>query len=158
MKHTARVFESIQQVRDYFLPARQKAKTVVSTNGCFDLLHRGHVSYLQAAAALGDILIVGLNSDLSVQKLKGPTRPLQSEKDRAAVIASLGCVDAACIFTEDDPRQFISCLQPDIHVKGGDYSGEIIEKKTVESYGGKVMFLDFVPGHSTSALIAKMNT
>ena len=140
---------------------RATGKRLVVTNGCFDLLHRGHVTYLQAARSQGEALLVGLNSDASVGQLKGPDRPLNAEADRAAVLAALESVDAVCIFAEKTATRFIERAQPDIYVKGGDYSVETLnqeERKVVESAGGKIMVLPVVPGKSTTALLKKLST
>jgi rfaE bifunctional protein nucleotidyltransferase chain/domain len=140
---------------------RASGKRLVVTNGCFDLLHRGHVTYLQAARSQGEALLVGLNSDVSVGQLKGPDRPLNAEADRAAVLAALESVDAVCIFAEKTATRFIERAQPDIYVKGGDYTVETLnqeERKVVESAGGKIMVLPVVPGKSTTALLKKLST
>ncbi len=133
---------------------RKKGKRIVTTNGCFDLLHLGHVRYLQEAQKLGDVLVVGINSDASVRKLKGKDRPLNPETDRAEVVAALRCVDYTFIFHEDDPVRFVEELKPDVHAKGGDYTlDRIIERTAVESGGGKVVLLGMVKGKSTTGLI-----
>ena len=131
------------------------------TNGCFDLLHRGHVTYLQAARQQGDVLLVGLNSDESVRQLKGADRPVNAEQDRAAVLAALESVDAVCIFAEKTATHFIATAQPDIYAKGGDYTVETLnqeERRVVENAGGKIMVLPVVPGKSTTALLKKLST
>lgn len=131
-------------------------KKVVFTNGCFDLLHVGHVRYLQEAKSLGDILVVALNSDASVKKLKGPTRPVQIENDRAEILAALGAVDFTILFTEETPEKVIQSIKPDILVKGGDWKIEqIVGAPFVQSYGGKVYSLHFIEGKSTTKLIEK---
>lgn len=136
---------------------RPRNQTVVFTNGCFDLLHRGHVEYLYAARNLGDALVLGLNTDASVRRLKGPARPVVPEGDRQAVIAALGCVDAVTLFDEDTPRALIAALLPDILVKGGDYRPEaVVGKAEVEAAGGKVMIIPFLEGRSTTGLIQKL--
>jgi D-beta-D-heptose 7-phosphate kinase/D-beta-D-heptose 1-phosphate adenosyltransferase len=136
---------------------RPRNQTVVFTNGCFDLLHRGHVEYLYTARNLGDALILGLNTDASVRRLKGPARPVVPEGDRQAVIAALGCVDAVTLFDEDTPRALIAALLPDILVKGGDYRPEdVVGKAEVEAAGGKVMIIPFLEGRSTTGLIQKL--
>ena len=136
---------------------RKKQKTIVTTNGCFDLLHLGHIRYLTQTAALGDILIVCVNSDTSVRRLKGAGRPFNPAPDRAEILAALRPVDYTVIFEEDDPRVILEAIQPDIHVKGGDYrADELIEAATVRKYGGKIKIIPFVGGKSTSALINKM--
>lgn len=140
------------------LTALRKSRRVVFTNGCFDLLHVGHVRYLQEAKSLGDILVVGINTDESVRKLKGPTRPLQSGDARAEIMAALGAVDFVTLFAEDTPEQLIHLVRPDVLVKGGDYAIDtIVGAKYVQSYGGVVKPLKFIDGFSTSALIAKMH-
>ncbi len=139
------------------LESERKNRRVVFTNGCFDLLHVGHVRYLQEARSLGDYLVVGLNSDASVRRLKGPNRPLQNELDRLEIIASLRCVDLATLFNEDTPESLIHQVKPDILVKGGDWPiDKIVGAKFVQSYGGEVKSLQFVEGHSSTNLIKKM--
>lgn len=137
---------------------RLKNSRIVFTNGCFDLLHLGHVDYLEKACALGDHLIVGLNSDASVKRLqKGEERPLQSEMARARIIAALECVDAVCIFQEDTPRELILACQPDVLVKGGDYSiSQIVGAQEVTGWGGAVKTIPLVPGHSTTYIVNKI--
>ncbi len=134
-----------------------KRKKVVFTNGCFDILHKGHVSYLQKAKKLGDVLVVGLNSDSSTRRLKGAGRPVNSQKDRAQVLGALRCVDRVVLFSEDTPEKLIRRIRPDILVKGGDWKGKSIAGGAfVRSYGGKVKFLPFVKGFSTSGLLTKI--
>jgi D-beta-D-heptose 7-phosphate kinase / D-beta-D-heptose 1-phosphate adenosyltransferase len=133
---------------------RAQGGTVVATGGCFDLLHPGHVNTLQAARALGDCLVVCLNSDASVRRLKGPRRPLVGEADRAAVLAALACVDAVEIFGEDTPVEVLRRLRPDLWVKGGDYSArDLPEAQVLASWGGRALVLPFLEGRSTSRLI-----
>ena len=130
---------------------------VVFTNGVFDLLHAGHVQYLQAARALGGALIVGVNSDRSVRAIKGPDRPVTTETERAEVLLALGCVDAAVIFDEDTPHAIISALQPDILVKGADWGPTaIIGRDVVEARGGRVVRIPLVEGRSTTNLIGRV--
>jgi D-beta-D-heptose 7-phosphate kinase/D-beta-D-heptose 1-phosphate adenosyltransferase len=137
--------------------AHAQRGTVVATGGCFDLLHAGHISMLQAARALGDRLIVCLNSDASVSRLKGPGRPLVSEGDRARVLGALACVDAVAVFDEDTPRRVLAELRPDVWVKGGDYEDRNMpEREVVESWGGRVVTLPYVEGHSTSRLLKEV--
>lgn len=132
-------------------------KTVVFTNGCFDILHAGHVRYLAAAKALGGCLIVGLNSDRSVQSLKGSTRPINSEADRAEVLAALAAVDLIVVFDDLTADSLVAQIQPDIYVKGGDYQVENLpEAKTVAAYGGKIVLIPEVPGRSSSNIIGKI--
>ncbi|MEY4852434.1 MAG: hypothetical protein RIS99_829 [Bacteroidota bacterium] len=137
--------------------SKKKNEKVVFTNGCFDILHRGHVSYLQNARGLGDFLIVGVNSDRSVSRLKGPTRPIQNEDDRLFILAGLECVDAVVLFEEDTPIHLIEHLLPNILVKGGDYViEEIVGYEVVMKNGGLVTTLPFVEGKSTSNIVKKM--
>ena len=131
---------------------------IVSTNGCFDILHVGHVRILQQAKNLGDVLVVGINSDDSVKRLnKGPERPLNPQENRAEILLALKCVDYVTIFNEDTPCEFLKELKPDIHVKGSDYKPEDLEETpVVEAGGGRVHILDLVPGFSTTSLVEKM--
>lgn len=136
---------------------RQAGRKVVFTNGCFDLLHPGHVRYLQQARALGDALIVALNSDRSVRELKGDKRPILTETERSEVMAALACVDFVTVFDEPTPREIISALLPDVLVKGGDWSlNTIVGREEVEAVGGKVMSLAFVEGCSTTDVIERI--
>ena len=131
---------------------------VVFTNGCFDLLHLGHVRYLEEARSLGDTLIVGVNTDTSVKRLgKDASRPVNPEGDRAALLAALACVDRVVLFEEDTPLELITALQPDILVKGGDYRlEEIVGREVVQARGGEVKVIPLVPGYSTTALLARI--
>ena len=133
---------------------------VVFTNGCFDLLHLGHVRYLEEARSLGDALVIGVNTDLSVKRLgKGPGRPFTPEADRARVLAALACVDRVVLFAEDTPLNLITLLTPDILVKGGDYQlDEIVGREAVQARGGRVVALPFVPGYSTTRLIDRIRS
>ena len=136
---------------------RGRGKTIVFTNGCFDLLHVGHVKYLQKARQLGDLLVLGLNSDASIRRLKGPKRPLIGQEERAHILAALDCIDYVVIFNEDTPLELITALRPHILVKGGDYTPEgVVGKEIVESYGGRVELIQFVDGRSTSNIIDKI--
>ena len=137
-----------------------EGKQVVFTNGCFDLLHPGHVRYLEDARALGDALVVGVNTDASAARLhKGPGRPLTPETDRARVLAALACVDRVVLFDQDTPLELITLLQPDILVKGGDYQiAAIVGREVVLARGGRVLALPFVPGYSTTALIDRIRS
>lgn len=151
------VFENVHGLSEAVASLKHQGKTIVTTNGCFDLLHTGHISYLTEAASFGDYLIVGINSDMSVEKLKGSGRPVQKEKDRAFIIGSLKMVDYVFIFSEDDPRAFLSILKPDVHVKGGDYTPEkLLEREVVEANGGKIAIVSFVDGYSTSSIVKKI--
>ncbi|RZD14605.1 MAG: D-glycero-beta-D-manno-heptose 1-phosphate adenylyltransferase [Candidatus Acidulodesulfobacterium ferriphilum] len=132
-------------------------KKIVFTNGCFDIIHAGHVSYLNEAKSLGDVLIVGINSDESVKRLKGQDRPIIGETDRAYILANIKPVDYVVIFNEDTPYNLIKEVSPDFLVKGGDYDGkDIVGKDIVETSGGKVVLIDFVKGKSTSGIIKKI--
>ena len=136
---------------------RPRSQRVVFTNGVFDLLHRGHVEYLHAARALGDALVIGLNSDASVRRLKGPSRPVNAEMDRAIVLAALGCVNAVTIFGEDTPADLIDALVPDVLVKGGDYApDQVVGRETVEAAGGRLVIIPFVAGHSTTSMLQRV--
>jgi rfaE bifunctional protein nucleotidyltransferase chain/domain len=139
---------------------RARNRKLVVTNGCFDLLHPGHVTYLENARNLGDALLVGLNRDAAVRELKGPGRPVNSEEDRALVLAALESVSAVCLFAERTATRFLGLAQPDIYVKGGDYTLEALPKEergAVEQAGAKIMIIPFVPGKSTTALLKKIN-
>ena len=136
---------------------RHEGCTVVFTNGVFDILHPGHVRYLQEARNEGDALIVGLNSDRSVKAIKGPSRPINPEAERAEVLAALGCVDAVVLFDEDDPHGLIDRLQPDVLVKGADWPADrIIGRETVEAGGGRVVRISLAQGYSTSDIIRRI--
>ena len=146
--------DSLKKIIAYWKFADKK---IVFTNGCFDLLHYGHVDYLSKAAALGDILIVGLNSDASVSKIKGPSRPLNDERSRLHIIASLFYVSAVVLFEDPTPYNLVSLVHPDVLVKGGDYKPEeIVGYDIVKSNGGEVITLNFIPGYSTSLLEQKI--
>ncbi len=140
---------------------RGRGRTLVFTNGVFDLLHRGHVDYLQRARALGDVLVVGLNDDSSVRAIKGPERPIQSEVDRSAVLAALRAVDVVVIFSEPTAEALVAAIQPDIYVKGGDWGpGQRVppEAAVVLGYGGRVEYLPYLSGHSTSGIVAQIRS
>ena len=139
---------------------RASGKRLVVTNGCFDLLHLGHVTYLETARNEGDALLVGVNGDEAVRQLKGPERPVTPEHDRAAVLAALQSVDGVCIFAEPTATRFLAAARPDIYVKGGDYTMDTLnqeERRTVEQAGGRVVIIPFVPGKSTTALLKKIS-
>ena len=132
-------------------------RSIVFTNGVFDILHRGHVAYLYAAREMGDLLIVGLNTDASVRRLKGPERPINSEDDRAFVLAGLGCVDYVTFFADDTPRELVASLLPDVLVKGGDYTPDtIVGRAEVEAAGGRVVVIPLVTGRSTSQTVQRI--
>lgn len=146
--------ETLTQRRNMW---RVLGQRVVFTNGCFDLLHRGHLQYLAEARELGHVLIVGINSDQSVKALKGPNRPLLNEVDRAFQLASLHAVDALVVFDEETPLNLLKALQPDVLVKGGDYApDQVVGKEVVEAAGGRVQIIPFLAGYSTTALIDRI--
>jgi len=149
-----------EKLPDWRAACRASGKRLVVTNGCFDLLHLGHVTYLENARNHGDALLVGVNADASVRQLKGPERPVNSEADRAAVLAALESVSAICIFTDRIATRFLAAAQPDIYVKGGDYTIETVnqeERRIVENGGGKIIIVPVVPGKSTTALLKKIS-
>jgi len=133
---------------------KKQNRRIVFTNGCFDIIHRGHVEYLQKARQLGDFLIIGLNSDASIHRIKGPERPLNKEADRAAVLGAMSCVDYVVIFDEDTPQELLSQLRPDILVKGADYK---LEEVVGREFVKKVVLIDYLKGYSTTNLINKIN-
>lgn len=137
---------------------RQEGKTIVTTNGCFDILHVGHVRYLEETKKFGDVLIVALNSDASVRRLKGEGRPINNENDRAEVLNALKSVDYVVLFDEDSPMQLLAEIKPDVHTKGADYTVETLpEAKVILENGGRLEFIKFVEGKSTTSTIAKIN-
>jgi len=139
---------------------RASGRRLVVTNGCFDLLHLGHVTYLETARQQGDALLVGVNGDEAVRQLKGPDRPVNTEHDRAAVLAALESVSGVCIFAEATATRFLAAARPDVYVKGGDYTLDTLnqeERGTVEQAGGKIVIIPFVPGKSTTALLKKIS-
>lgn len=151
-----RTLEELLVLRQHW---RDLGKTVVWSNGCFDLLHNGHVRNLQEAKAAGDVLIVGVNSDESVKANKGPGRPVQTELERAEMLAALECVDHVTIFSEDTPINALRLLQPNVHCKGADYADgrkPMPERGVVEGYGGRIHFLAFHEGYSTTGLIHRI--
>jgi len=138
---------------------RETGETIVFTNGCFDILHVGHLKTLTRASSEGTRLIVGVNSDDSVRRLKGPTRPINDEVDRAELLAGFRCVDAVVIFGEETPVELLEVVRPHVHVKGGDYRVEDLpEREVVEKHGGRIVIIDLVPGRSTTNLIQKTRT
>ncbi len=148
-----------EHIRDACDAAREKGATVVFTNGCFDVLHAGHVRYLTKARAMGDFLVIGLNSDASVRRLKGNGRPINTEDDRAEVLDALRAVDAVTIFDEPTAEALIEIVRPDVYVKGGDYTLETLpEAKIVKEYGGRVEFVPLVEGRSTTNVIERIRS
>ena len=162
MKHLEKIYDKIlddKSLEDKLNLWRKEGKKIVFSNGCFDILHRGHVEYLSKAADLGDILIIGLNTDASVKRLKGPSRPVNDEKARAVVLAALEFVDAVVFFEEDTPYSLIKNVQPDVLVKGKDYKAEdIVGYDIVVGKGGRVETIELVEGFSTTNTIEKMRT
>jgi D-beta-D-heptose 7-phosphate kinase/D-beta-D-heptose 1-phosphate adenosyltransferase len=150
-----KILDRVSLLERYGPPRDQR---IVFTNGCFDVLHRGHVSYLVAARELGDMLVVGVNTDASVRRLdKGPGRPLVSGADRAYVLAALECVDVVTLFDEDTPRELVSALVPDVLAKGGDYDLErVVGRDEVEAAGGRVELIPYVEGYSTTELLRRV--
>ena len=148
-----------EELREKVKELKQQGKKVVATSGCFDIIHAGHVTYLEEAAAKGDIFVLFLNSDSSVKGLKGDFRPIVPENERAIVVAGLGCVDYVCLFSESTPCAMIDKIQPDSFIKGGDYEGKWIpEMDSVAKYGGKVEYVSMVDGCSTTNIIEKIVT
>ena len=139
---------------------RAGGRKLVVTNGCFDILHLGHVTYLEIARSFGDALLVGLNSDAGTRQLKGPGRPVNAEADRAAVLAALESVTGVCVFADKTATKFLAAARPDIYVKGGDYTLDTLnqdERRAVEQAGGKIVLVPFVPGKSTTARLEKIS-
>ena len=151
---------SLEQLPDWREALRESGRRLVVTNGCFDLLHAGHVTYLEQSAALGDVLLIGCNGDKSVRQLKGEGRPLNPEADRALVLAALESVGAVAVFPEKRAENFLRLVKPDVYVKGGDYTPETLdagERVAVESGGGEIVIVPLVPGKSTTGIIERMN-
>jgi rfaE bifunctional protein nucleotidyltransferase chain/domain len=147
----------LAQAEQAVAAVRTQGGTVVATGGCFDLLHAGHVATLRAARSLGDCLVVCLNSDRSVRRLKGADRPLVAEADRAAVLAALGCVDAVVVFDEPTPEAVLDRLRPDVFAKGGDYAlSDLPEAALLASWGGQAVVLPYLPGRSTTNLMKEV--
>ena len=147
-----------QNELDYLLnKLRTQGKTIVTTNGCFDILHVGHVRYLEKAKSFGDVLIVALNSDKSVKRIKGESRPINNENDRAEVLSALRSVDYVVLFDEDSPIDLLMKIKPNVHTKGADYTVETLpEAKGIMAAGGRIEFISFVEGKSTTSIIEKM--
>ena len=151
---------SLEKLQQRANDLRAAGKKIVATNGCFDLLHVGHVRYLNAARALGDVLIVGINGDQSVRELKSAGRPVNNEKDRAEIVAALERVDLVAIFPERRATHFLELAAPDVYVKGGDYNQETLnaeERQVLEKIGAKIDIVPFEPGYSTSDLLARLS-
>jgi D-glycero-beta-D-manno-heptose 1-phosphate adenylyltransferase len=153
---TSRAIWTPQEARAYRDRLKAEGKTVVFTNGCFDILHRGHVTYLEFARAQGDALILGLNSDASVRRGKGPTRPINSQDDRAFVLTGLRAVDGIVVFDEDEPKDLIAKVLPDVLVKGKDWAHYVSGREVVEANGGRVVLAEMVEGKSTTNTIDRV--
>ncbi|TAE85816.1 MAG: D-glycero-beta-D-manno-heptose 1-phosphate adenylyltransferase [Bacteroidetes bacterium] len=155
----AKIFNNKETLNSQLKQWQHQKLKIVFTNGCFDLLHKGHVDYLAKAADQGDKLVIAVNTDASVRKLKGPHRPIQDEQSRLQILASLQCVDAVILFDEETPYALIETLKPDVLVKGSDYKPEdIVGYDIVVGNGGEVKTIDFIPGYSTSAIEKKIKT
>ena len=151
---------TVDRLPEWRQSLRQSGKKLVVTNGCFDILHIGHVTYLETARNYGDALLVGVNADVSVRELKGPSRPINGQTDRAGLLAALESVDGVCVFGEKRATNFLIRAQPDIYVKGGDYTLETLdqdERRAVESNGGRIIIIPFVPGKSTTRLLEQIS-
>ncbi|MFN3476457.1 MAG: D-glycero-beta-D-manno-heptose 1-phosphate adenylyltransferase, partial [Candidatus Methylomirabilales bacterium] len=149
--------KTLEELKRIVRSLQDSGKVVVFTNGCFDLLHRGHIRYLSQAKALGDVLVVGLNSDESVRRLKGPGRPILPVEERAEILSALAPVDYVTVFEELDPGRVIAALEPDVLVKGGDWGpDQIVGREIVQAKGGRVVSLPFGPGSSTSGIIQRI--
>jgi rfaE bifunctional protein nucleotidyltransferase chain/domain len=149
-------FYTREQLIDVRARWKREGKTVVFTNGCYDILHPGHIRLLESARSMGDILILALNTDASVQRIKGPTRPLILERDRAELACALAAVDAVTFFDEDTPRELIAAVLPDILIKGADWAHFIAGREEVEAAGGKVLALPLEPGYSTTGIVEEI--
>ena len=150
-------YKSVDELSAISAQARKAGRVVVFTNGCFDLVHRGHIHLLRQAKALGDLLIVGLNSDVSVKTIKGPDRPIMPEADRIELIAALEMVDYVVVYSEPDPYHIIAAIKPNVLVKGGDWSAdEIVGADVVEQNGGRVAVVPYLPGFSTTQIIERI--
>ncbi|MCX5750061.1 MAG: D-glycero-beta-D-manno-heptose-7-phosphate kinase [Candidatus Saganbacteria bacterium] len=155
--HPAAKIKSREELKNLIPKLKTQGKKIVFTNGCFDILHLGHIRYLKEAKKLGNILVIGLNSDSSVRKIKGAPRPYVGEEERAEILAALECVDYVTVFEEPTPKELISIVKPDIHVKGGDYRVEqLVEAETVQAHGGRVVVVSQTKGKSTTSLIEKI--
>ncbi len=149
--------KTIDEISKIIENLRKEKKVVVFTNGCFDMLHGGHIKYLYDARKLGDVLVIGLNSDSSIRRIKGEKRPIINQEERAYILSSLEMIDFIVIFDEDTPYELIKCIKPDILVKGGDWDvSKIVGKDIVESYGGKVLSIPYVDGKSTTNIIKRI--
>lgn len=154
---TSSKIKALKDLKHDIIRLKKLGKKIVFTNGCFDIIHAGHVHYLYQAKQHGDLLVVGINSDQSVKKLKGETRPVHHQMARANVLAALEMIDMITIFEEETPIQLIESIQPDVHVKGGDYKGpDLPEYQSIINYGGQVIIEPFLAGYSTTSIIEKI--
>ncbi|MGE0455363.1 MAG: adenylyltransferase/cytidyltransferase family protein [Vicinamibacteria bacterium] len=157
MRPVAAKIDTLERLLERLAPERAAGRTLALANGCFDVLHVGHLRYLEGAAAEADLLLVGVNGDASVRRLKGPGRPVLDEDERAQLVAALRCVDYVVVFQEDDVRRLLLALRPDVHCKGTDYTQETVpERDVVRSYGGRVAIVGDPKQHDTRALIARI--
>lgn len=155
--HEGNMLIKQSELNDLLKKLKENGKTIVTTNGCFDILHVGHVRYLEKAKSFGDVLIVALNSDKSVKSIKGESRPINNENDRAEVLSGLKSVDYVVLFDEDSPIDLLLQIKPDVHTKGADYTIESLpEAKGIMDAGGRIEFISFVEGKSTTSIIEKM--
>lgn len=155
----SRIYNSRETLAQHTAALRGAGRRIVFTNGCFDILHRGHLDYLARAASFGNILIVGVNTDASVKRLKGPLRPVNAQEDRLFALASLLVIDAVCLFDEETPAELIDALRPDVLAKGGDYTiDRIVGARETLARGGQVEVIPFVDGYSTTNLIQKIHS
>lgn len=153
------VISNIEKIDEIVAELKKQNKKIAFTNGCFDILHSGHVAYLEKARTFGDVLVVGLNSDNSVRRLKGKPRPYVNEDDRAYVLSRLEAVDIVCLFSEDTPLELLKKVKPDFLIKGGDYNlDQIVGRELVESHGGQVLTIPFIEGKSSTYLIDQIKT
>jgi rfaE bifunctional protein nucleotidyltransferase chain/domain len=157
MEHRTNV-ESAAGLRGRVRELRSQGRRIVFTNGCFDVLHPGHLQLLAEAASHGDVLVVGINSDRSVGRLKGPDRPVFPQDERAEVLSALEMVDLVCVFDEDTPLDAIETLRPDVLVKGADWEGDIVGQKEVEGWGGRVVVVGLVKGQSTTGVLGRVQS
>ena len=147
-----------KNIQEFVSELKKQGKTIVTTNGCFDILHVGHVRYLQKTKTFADVMIVCLNSDDSVRRIKGPKRPINNENDRAEILCALECVDYVVIFDESSPEKLLCKIKPDVHTKGADYTIETLpEAKSIIANGGRIEFISFVEGKSTTKVIEKIS-
>jgi rfaE bifunctional protein nucleotidyltransferase chain/domain len=149
--------KTVRQIKRIAARLRKKKRTIVFTNGCFDMLHLGHIAYLERCRRLGDVLIVGVNTDRSVKKIKGPSRPIMRAYERVRILSALACIDYVVLFGDRTPRRLIAAIEPDVLAKGGDWKkSDIVGADSVRTCGGRVSVIPFVKGHSTTRLIERI--